>query len=99
MQINENEEKKLSIIIPCYRVEKYLERCLDSLTGQSVKDIELICINDGSPDRCPEILRDYETRFPELIRVIHKENEGGLGCEKGRDTSSGRAVHRLCGSG
>ena len=43
--------KKLSIIVPCYKVEKYLPRCLDSLMNQTLEDIEAICINDGSPDR------------------------------------------------
>jgi glycosyltransferase involved in cell wall biosynthesis len=43
---------KLSVIIPCYKVEEYLPRCLDSLVKQSLNEIELICINDGSPDIC-----------------------------------------------
>ena len=43
---------KLSIIVPCYKVEAYLPRCLDSLVNQTLKDIEIICINDGSPDNC-----------------------------------------------
>lgn len=44
--------KKISIIVPCYKVEKYLPRCLDSLVNQTLEDIEIICINDGSPDHC-----------------------------------------------
>ena len=68
--------KKVSIIVPCYKVEKYLPRCLDSLVSQTLDDIEIICINDGSPDHCIDILRQYEARFPGKIVVIDKENEG-----------------------
>lgn len=50
-------KKKLSIIVPCYKVEKYLPRCLDSLVNQTLEDIEVICINDGSPDNCLNILK------------------------------------------
>lgn len=66
----------LSIIVPCYKVERYLPRCLDSLMGQTLENIEVIAINDGSPDRCIDILRDYEVRFPGKLVVIDKENEG-----------------------
>lgn len=68
--------KKASIIVPCYKVEKYLPRCLDSLVNQTLQDIEVICINDGSPDRCIDILNDYKERYPEIIVVIDKQNEG-----------------------
>lgn len=67
---------KASIIVPCYKVERYLPRCLDSLVSQTLDDIEIICINDGSPDRCIDILRDYELRYPGKIVVIDKQNEG-----------------------
>lgn len=67
---------KASIVVPCYKVEKYLPRCLDSLVGQTLEDIEVICINDGSPDRCIDILRDYEARYPGKVVVIDKPNEG-----------------------
>lgn len=66
----------LSIIVPCYKVEKYLPKCLDSLVSQTLKNIEIICINDGSPDRCIDILRAYEEKYPGKIVVIDKKNEG-----------------------
>lgn len=69
-------EKTLSIIVPCYKVEAYLPRCLDSLVAQTLPNIEVICINDGSPDRCIDILHDYERRYPDTIVVIDKPNEG-----------------------
>lgn len=68
--------KKASIIVPCYKVENYLPRCLDSLVNQTLQNIEVICINDGSPDRCIDILNDYKKRYPEIIVVIDKKNEG-----------------------
>lgn len=68
--------KSVSIVVPCYNVEQYLPRCLDSLIKQTLNDIEIICINDGSPDRCIDILRDYESRYPDKVVVIDKENEG-----------------------
>ena len=67
---------KLSIIVPCYKVEKYLPRCLDSLVNQTLKDIEIICINDGSPDNCINILKNYKEKYGNRIVIIDKENEG-----------------------
>lgn len=65
-----------SIIVPVYKVEKYLERCVDSILSQSFKDIEILLIDDGSPDKCPEICDRYASSDTR-IRVYHKEN-GGL---------------------
>ena len=66
---------KISIIIPIYKVEKYLRFCLDSLYLQTLKDIEIICVNDGSPDNCGEILKEYakmDNRFYILnLSLIH----------------------------
>ena len=53
---------EISIIIPCYKVEKYLPRCLDSVLSQTFSDFEAICVNDGSPDSCGEILADYAAK-------------------------------------
>ncbi len=66
----------ISIIVPVYRVEAYLPRCIESILGQSFPDFELILVDDGSPDRCGEICEEYAAR-DSRIRVIHKEN-GGL---------------------
>jgi glycosyltransferase involved in cell wall biosynthesis len=67
---------KVSIIIPVYNVEKYLAECLDSVIGQTLRDIEIICVDDGSTDRSPEILDEYAKK-DSRITVIHKKN-GGL---------------------
>lgn len=70
------KKKKASIIIPCYKVEEYLPRCIESLLVQTLPDIEIICINDGSPDNCLAIMQAYQEQFPETIVIIDKENEG-----------------------
>ena len=63
---------KLSVIVPIYNVEKFLPRCLDSLLrqGLSASEFEVICVNDGSPDNCAQILADYEKKHPDIFRVI-----------------------------
>lgn len=66
---------KLSVIIPIYNVENYLEKCLDSVCNQSLRDIEIICINDGSTDNSLNILKDYASKDPR-IKIISKENSG-----------------------
>lgn len=67
--------KKVSVVVPCYNVEKYLQECIDSLVDQTMQDIEIIFVNDASPDGCLGILRENERKYPDLIRVIDcKEN-------------------------
>ena len=68
---------KVSIIVPIYNVEKYLPRCIDSLLDQTFDDYEIILVNDGSPDRCDEIIESYATQYPSKIVALTKEN-GGL---------------------
>lgn len=65
----------VSIIVPVYKVEKYIRRSLNSLVNQTLKNIEIICINDGSPDNCPSILKEYQQQYPEKIVIIDKQNE------------------------
>lgn len=68
-------ENKVSVIVPIYKVEKYLERCVDALIGQTLKDIEIILVDDGSPDGCPAICDKYAQK-DDRIKVIHKKNGG-----------------------
>ena len=69
--------KKISVIVPVYNVERYLDRCLQSLLSQRCQDdIELILINDGSQDSCPDICDGYQAQHPDTIKVIHQENRG-----------------------
>ena len=69
--------KKVSIIVPVYNVEKELSRCLDSLVNQTFQDIEILVINDGSPDNSQAIIDEYVNKYPNLIKSFIKEN-GGL---------------------
>ncbi|MFR8104063.1 MAG: glycosyltransferase [Clostridia bacterium] len=68
--------KKVSIVIPIYNSEKYLQTCLDSILAQTLKEIEIIAVNDGSKDRSREIIEEYQKRYPSTIHVINKENGG-----------------------
>lgn len=72
---------KVSVIIPVYNAEKYLEDCLNSVTGQTLRDIEIVCVNDGSTDKSPQILEAYAEK-DSRIRVIHKENGGPISAKK-----------------
>jgi len=67
---------KISVIIPVYNVEKYLSRCLDSVTNQTLKDIEIICINDGSTDKSLTILKKYASKDKRIEIIDLKENVG-----------------------
>jgi len=66
----------ISVIIPIYNVEQYLRRCLDSIVNQTYTNLEIILVDDGSPDKCPQICDEYASGDNRII-VIHKEN-GGL---------------------
>lgn len=66
----------ISVIVPVYNVEKYLHKCVDSIINQTYKDLEIILVDDGSPDNCPKICDEYAQK-DNRIKVIHKEN-GGL---------------------
>ncbi len=83
---------KISIIIPVYNVEKYLRICLDSVIGQSFRDIEIICVNDGSNDGSGAILTDYAGRDTR-IKVIEKENSGyGHSMNMGIEAAKGKYI-------
>jgi glycosyltransferase involved in cell wall biosynthesis len=66
---------KISIIVPLYNTERYLQRCFDSLVNQTLKEIEIILVNDGSTDNSSKICDEYAKR-DRRIKVIHKENGG-----------------------
>lgn len=83
---------KISVIVPIYMVEEYLRQCLDSLVNQTYKDIEIILVDDGSPDRCGEICEEYAKKDARII-VIHQEN-GGLSAARnaGLDIAQGEYI-------
>ena len=70
------KEDLISVIVPIYNVEKYINKCVDSIINQTYKNLEIILVDDGSPDNCPQICDEYATK-DKRIKVIHKEN-GGL---------------------
>lgn len=65
-----------SVIVPIYKIENYIDRCIESVLSQTFPDFELILVDDGSPDNCPKICDDYAKK-DSRIKVIHKKN-GGL---------------------
>lgn len=83
---------KVSIIVPVYNVEKYLRKCLDSLINQTLKDIEIICVNDGSKDNSPKILEEYAKKDNRII-VINQENAGlSVARNSGIDIAKGEYI-------
>ena len=83
---------KVSIIVPIYNVEQYLDRCVQSLLHQTLHDIEIILVDDGSPDRCPQMCDEY-ARQDARIKVVHKKNEGlGYARNSGLEVATGEYV-------
>lgn len=83
---------KISIIVPVYKVESYLDRCVKSLIGQTYQNLEILLIDDGSPDKCPEMCDQYAKIDPRIVS-IHKKN-GGLSSARnaGLDVATGDFV-------
>ncbi len=82
----------VSIIVPIYKVEKYIDKCIKSLQSQTLKDIEIILVDDGSPDNCPSICDKYAQSDPR-IKVIHKKNEGlGFARNSGLEIATGEYI-------
>lgn len=87
------ERPYISIIVPIYNVEKYFDRCLNSITNQTLKNIEIILVDDESPDRCPQKC-DEAAKKDKRIRVIHKKNEGlGFARNSGLEIATGEYVY------
>lgn len=86
------EQPKVSVIIPVYNAQKYLKRCLDSICGQTLQNIEIICINDGSNDNSPAILSDYEKK-DKRIHIIDQMNQGaGAARNAGLSIATGQYI-------
>ena len=80
---------KVSVVVPIYNVEKYLVQCLDSIIAQTLKDIEIICVNDGSTDNCLSILKKYQNQ-DDRIKIVDKKNSGyGDSMNRGIDIARG----------
>lgn len=85
---------KFSIIIPIYKVEKYLHECVDSVLSQSFTDYEIILVDDGSPDDCPRICDEYATK-DSRVKVIHQKN-AGLACARNAGIEVARGEWLIC---
>ena len=85
----------LSVIIPIYKTEEYLSDCLESVCSQDIGDMEIICINDGSPDGSADIVREWQTKDLR-IRLIEQENQG-ISCARtaGLQIATGDYVYFL----
>jgi glycosyltransferase involved in cell wall biosynthesis len=82
----------VSIIVPVYKVEKYLDRCMESLLNQTLTDIEIILVEDGSPDGCPGMCDEYESK-DSRVKVVHKQNGGlGLARNSGMEHATGEFI-------
>ena len=84
---------EVSIIVPVYKVEPYLHRCVDSILAQTFSDFELILVDDGSPDNCPAICDEYAEK-DDRIHVIHQEN-GGLSAARNAGMAAARGKYYL----
>lgn len=85
-------QPRVSVIIPIYNVEKYLKQCLDSVLLQSYNNLEIILVDDGSPDACPSICDEYQ-KIDSRITVIHKSNAGlGLARNSGLEIAKGEYI-------
>ena len=85
---------KVSVIIPIYNVAEYLPKCLDSVVNQTYKNLEIICVNDCSPDNCDKILQDYAAK-DERIKIINRETNGGLSAARnsGMEVATGEYIY------
>ena len=91
------KEIKVSVIVPVYNVEPYLPRCLDSLIGQTLQDIEIICIDDCSTDKSLEILHDYMKKRPAGKGNRTEPKQWGCNRTKCRNRRRTGQIHGICG--
>ena len=88
-------QPKVSVIIPCYNSERFLRECLDSVVGQTLHDIEIICVDDGATDSTPDILCEYAEQ-DDRIRILTQENQyAGVARNNGMDVATGKYLSFL----
>ena len=86
---------KVSVVIPVYNVEKYLRECLDSVINQTLKDIEIICVDDGSTDSSLEILKEYAAKDSRIKIITQQNQHAGVARNNGLEAATGEFVHFL----
>lgn len=86
-------KKKVSIIVPVYKTEKFLDKCLTSLINQTLKDIEIVIVNDGSPDNSEEIINRFKKKYPDVIEYVKIPNGGVANARNvGLDNATGEYI-------
>lgn len=92
MDKKDGMSKTVTVVIPIYNVEKYLNRCIESVVGQTYENLEIILVDDESPDNCPQICEDWKNR-DNRIKVVHKKNAGlGYARNTGIDCATGEYI-------
>lgn len=86
---------KVSVILPVYNTEKYLPECLDSIINQSLSDIEIICIDDGSTDKSLQILKEYAEKDKRIVLLEQKNSGAGIARNKGMEAAKGKYLSFL----
>ena len=86
---------KVSVIIPVYNVEQYLRECLDSVVNQTLKEIEIICVDDGSTDNSLEILKEYAKKDKRITVIVQKNLHAGVARNAGLTVAKGEYIHFL----
>ena len=84
--------KKVSLILPICNVSQYLRECLDSVLGQTLKELEIICVDDGSTDNCLEIIREYEAKDDRIVVITGPNGGYGKAMNKGLDRATGEYI-------
>lgn len=85
-------EEKVSVVLPIYNVEPYLERSINSVVNQTYRNLEIILVDDGSPDNCPQICDEWKSR-DSRIKVVHKQNAGlGMARNSGLKEATGKYI-------
>jgi glycosyltransferase involved in cell wall biosynthesis len=86
------KKPKVSIVVPIYNVERYLKECVDSILNQTLKDIEVILVDDGSPDKCGEIIDEYAKKDNRVVPVHQKNSGYSAAVNKGIDLANGEYI-------
>ena len=83
---------KVSVVIPCYNVEKYIRQCIESLLHQTLSDFEIICVDDGSTDETVNIIKEYVAEDDRVILIEQKNQYAGVARNNGLEAASGEYV-------
>lgn len=82
----------VSIVLPVYNAEKYIEKCLDMITGQTLRDIQIICVDDGSPDGSAELVRRYAKKDDRILLISQENGGGGAARNRGMQEATGKYI-------